>query len=189
MTDQLDLEGLRHVRPWTGDDTFLDKRTRRTFLCRIWDNAKPRLIWAMLNPSKATAYTDDPTVRRCHGFSDQWGYGAFAVINLFDRISPDPGALRRSHVHAFDWITWKRAIAWAELHNGMLGWGGNEHGYVDFICAWGVHGAYKNRAKAALRFLECSGVKPHALKITKDGYPGHPLYLPGDTVPIPYGWE
>lgn len=37
----------------------------------------------MLNPSRADATDDDPTVRRCLGFASAWGYGSLLIHNLY----------------------------------------------------------------------------------------------------------
>jgi hypothetical protein len=50
------------------------------------------------------------------------------------------------------------------------------------ICAWGVHGAFRDRGKM-VRGALLAGVKPHHLGLTKDGHPRHPLYLKADTQP------
>jgi hypothetical protein len=36
-----------------------------------------------LNPSTADETNNDPTIRRCIGFAQTWGYGAVCVTNLF----------------------------------------------------------------------------------------------------------
>jgi len=50
----------------------------------------------MLNPSAADAFRDDPTIRRCMGFAQQWGYGSLSVGNLFAWRSHRPADLRLS---------------------------------------------------------------------------------------------
>jgi hypothetical protein len=37
----------------------------------------------MLNPSTADAEVEDPTIRRCIGYSHAWGFAGIVVINLF----------------------------------------------------------------------------------------------------------
>ena len=47
----------------------------------------------MLNPSMADANRDDPTITRCKGFAERWGYGSLVVGNLFALRSPHPKEL------------------------------------------------------------------------------------------------
>ena len=52
-------------------------------LRRIWQPKKGLVCWVMLNPSIADANIDDPTIRRCIGYTAKWGYGGRVVVNLF----------------------------------------------------------------------------------------------------------
>lgn len=47
------------------------------------------------------------------------------------------------------------------------------------VAAWGAHGTYKGRDKSVRLLLP----DLHYLRLTKDGYPGHPLYLPASLKP------
>jgi hypothetical protein len=52
------------------------------------------------------------------------------------------------------------------------------------LCAWGVHGVHRNRARRVLQLL---GDRPLvALGVTIDGQPTHPLYLRSEIEPITY---
>lgn len=53
------------------------------------------------------------------------------------------------------------------------------------IAAWGAH-AKEPEVKAARNLFYELGVPLYALKLTKDGQPCHPLYLPGDSKPLVY---
>ncbi|MBT8413142.1 MAG: DUF1643 domain-containing protein, partial [Boseongicola sp.] len=48
----------------------------RYALTREWDARGRRLVFVMLNPSKATELANDPTVERCERRARQLGYGA-----------------------------------------------------------------------------------------------------------------
>lgn len=136
----------------------------RYTLFRRWRNSGTMpIMWIMLNPSTADAYDDDPTVRRCMGFSRTWGYDAMFVGNLYAYRSTDPAALL-----ALD-------------HETSVG-DQNQH-YLDMmaqssakiVCAWGNPGA-KRRTEPPF----CPGGLWH-LGLTKTAQPRHPLYLKGDT--------
>ena len=52
------------------------------------------------------------------------------------------------------------------------------------IAAWGTHGEFQGRGEAVRDMLTEAGVELHALKLTKAGHPGHPLYVAADTQPM-----
>jgi len=70
------------MKMWQNDGALM-VGDYRYHLWRTWDETRPRLLWVMLNPSTADGETDDPTVRRCIGFSKGWGYGSIEIVNLF----------------------------------------------------------------------------------------------------------
>ena len=73
------VEGEWGVATATFDRCF----SYRYRLSRVWDTARPRAVWVMLNPSTATEAEIDPTVRRILTFSRDWGCGSAEVVNLF----------------------------------------------------------------------------------------------------------
>jgi hypothetical protein len=139
----------------------------RWWLTREWDFRRPRLAWVMLNPSTADAKYDDPTIRKCIGFSNQFGYGSLAVVNLFAYRTNSPKVL---------------------ASEGFLVGAENDH-WIKLICnqssrvvvAWGASNYAKGAVGARCRhvideLLKDIGV--YALRTTKDGMPWHPLMLP-----------
>jgi hypothetical protein len=144
----------------------------RYTLTRRWDGLGGLINWIMLNPSTADASLDDPTIRRCVGFSKGWGYGAMVVTNLFAYRSTDPKAMKAagdpvgpendSYV-----MEWARASA-------------------RVVLAYGAHGGHRARDREVIRALDAAGVELFALGTTAAGHPVHPLYQPGAAVPVPY---
>jgi hypothetical protein len=129
--------------------------------------------FVMLNPSTADARLDDPTIRRCAGYSKAWGYDGLVVTNLFALRATDPKSLYR--------------VA------DPIG-PGNDDTVIDVarrsamtVCGWGAHGTWKDRGMSMLRKFRDHGIVPHALKLTGSGQPCHPLYLPGDLHPVLLG--
>src|ERR1035438_9465086 len=85
----------------TGDALFARQRTLRLELRRWWiDRPKRWAAWLMLNPSKADAERDDPTMRRVIHFSQSWGYDGCTVVNLYPFITSDPRKL-------WPWAKWE----------------------------------------------------------------------------------
>lgn len=144
----------------------------RYSLTRQW-GAGPRVCWLMLNPSTADAEKDDPTIRKCVGFSKAWGYGSLVVVNLFAWRSTDPRALRA-----------------AEDPVGPENDGAIERAAgtsVRVIAAWGAHlrGSGRYARGAHVRALVARrGVPVYHLGFTADGDPRHPLMLPYRTAPV-----
>ena len=62
---------------------------------RVWDDRLPRVCFLLLNPSTATAFQLDPTLRRVYRYARDWGMGSFEVTNIFAYRSTDPSLLYR----------------------------------------------------------------------------------------------
>lgn len=143
----------------------------RYSLTRIVGQAPGTVGFIMLNPSIADAVDDDPTIRRCTGFTHRWGYGRFEVVNLFAWRGTDPAAL--PYVDDPIGVLNNEAIMETAKRCNLI------------VCAWGTKGRHLRRDLDVLHLLR--GFDLHALKITKSGDPGHPLYLPYHLPPVPYG--
>ncbi|MDE1820981.1 MAG: DUF1643 domain-containing protein [Euryarchaeota archaeon] len=146
---------------------FDRSRTYRYSLGRVWDPAKPRVAFVMLNPSVADLDQLDPTVRRCVGFAKDWGYGSLEVGNLFAIRSTDPVALYQLHPEP---IGWSNDAALLRIQRRSK----------EVIVAWGNHGWHLGRGDAVLDLLRANG-PVRCLGYTKQGQPAHPLYLKATT--------
>jgi hypothetical protein len=147
---------------------FSPCRRYRFALERRWSEG-PQVLSVMLNPSTADEVENDPTIRRCLGLARLWGFGALAAGNLFAYRTPSPPALRSAPLPVGaqndHWLQRLRA----ESHLA--------------IAAWGNHGRFLGRSAAVTAAL-----KPlHILGMTKLGEPRHPLYVPAQTMPVPWG--
>lgn len=141
----------------------------RWWLSRWWDMSLPGDLWVMLNPSTADAEQDDPTIRRCIRFSQSWGSGGLVVVNLFALRSTVPGAI---YAHPDPVGPENDATIFDEARAA----------FGRIVCAWGVHGAYRNRGLRVVRLLQQAGRPVYRLgAATKHGHPRHPLYVKGDT--------
>jgi hypothetical protein len=141
----------------------------RYVLTREWDGGDGRVNFVMLNPSTADALADDPTIRRCIGFAQRWGYHELTVTNLYALRSTNPRELQRASdpVGPDNDTTLIVQAGMADL----------------VVCAWGVHGF----ARGELVRMELGNYVPlHHLGLTQAGAPRHPLYLAADTQLQPY---
>ena len=145
--------------------------TYRYRLERAWSD-DPRDVWLMLNPSTADATLDDPTIRRCVGFSRRWGAGGIVVANLYALRATDPAELERhpdpvgpaNDAHIADVV---------------------QHAWRDgarIVCAWGAHPFAASRALDVAEGLR--DMLPVCLGTTRSGAPRHPLYVRADVVPV-----
>lgn len=138
-------------------------------------------LFIMLNPSTADATQDDPTIRRCIGFAQLWGYGILEVCNLFAWRSTNPQSLYKPPgsillgTEEFDPIGFENDhfIAVAAL---------NAH---KVIAAWGNHGALHQRGTRVLELTAFAKYRRYHLGITKAGEPRHPLYVAKSLIPAP----
>ena len=150
--------------------SFSADRFHRFRLSRVWDPNGPRVNFVMCNPSTADAFVLDPTVRRCMGYARSWGMGACEVTNIFALRSTDPAALYRA--------------------TDPVG-AGNDDAIISaatcadvVVAAWGTHGALLGRGEEVRNIL--TPYAPNILRLTKAGFPSHPLYLPSDITPTPW---
>jgi hypothetical protein len=122
-----------------------------------------------LNPSTADEVRNDPTVARCIKYAQRWGFQQFLMTNIFGYRATDPADMK-----AFPDPVGKDNDYWlARL--------AAEAGLV--VCAWGSHGAYLERGAFVTAMLEQTATL-HCLTTTKEGHPGHPLYLKSDLNPV-----
>lgn len=158
------------MRGWA---SFDDSGTYRYTLHRRWDAAAGllsrsggRVCFCLLNPSTADAKVLDPTLKRCLGFAQRWGFGHMEVVNAFALRSTKPGLLR-SHPDPVGPEN-DRAIRRAARRADLV------------VIGWGTHARLHGRHDAVLRLL--GGVcEPMCWALTQDGLPKHPLYLHSDT--------
>lgn len=135
-------------------------------LRRDWKGGNP-LGFIMLNPSTADGLLDDPTIRRCVGFANAFGFGGIIVWNLYGYRATNPSQLRIAADPVGPKNDWHLSFA-ASM--------------VATVCAWGTSGgkAAVERGRSVARQLASRGAHLYHLGLTRDGVPRHPLYLPGD---------
>jgi hypothetical protein len=125
---------------------------------------KPRTVaFIGLNPSTADETQDDPTIRRCRAFACSWGYDNLVMLNLFAYRATRPADMKAAADPIGPDNDWHLldACMRADL----------------IVAAWGSHGSFWNRDVSLRKLL--GRCQLHYLRLTKDGHPAHPLYLPG----------
>lgn len=148
---------------------FSPCRNYRYDLWRTWIGGDGYVMFVGLNPSTADERQDDPTVRRCMAFAKMWGYESLCMTNLFAFRATDPKVMKQ----ASDPV--------GPDNNATLQRHASKAGIV--VAAWGTHGSYLGRETMVRKMLP----RLHCLRVTKNGHPGHPLYLPKGLMPRPWG--
>jgi hypothetical protein len=159
---------------------FSSCRKYRYELWRRWAIG-PACMFIGLNPSTADELHDDPTVRRCIGYAQRWGYAALCMTNLFAFRATDPKVMKAQDHPVSEWsvLTFKVGAGdmereFSERNDAHLYAIAATAGIV--IAAWGTHGAHLGRGKQVLRILP----RVYCLGNNADGSPKHPLYLRSD---------
>src|SRR5437870_2653329 len=115
-----------------GTARFSADRRYRYVLTRSWGGGR-RITWVMLNPSTASAGINDATIRKVIGFTRQWGYPGFTVVNLFGYRSPDRRVLKKVAdpvgPNNDQWVRW--AVDQAPLV--VAAWGGGGGNFPERI--------------------------------------------------------
>lgn len=149
--------------------SFSRCRRWRTVLWRRWNRGLPVANFLMLNPSTADEVQLDPSCTRARVYAERWGFGGLIVTNLFAWRATDPDEMKS----ASDPVGRGNdaAIVAAAREAGLL------------VCAWGNHGAHRERSARVVSLLRQAGIDLHVLKMNGGGEPAHPLYLKGTLRP------
>lgn len=146
-------------------------------LRREWDPRRPPFVCIMLNPSRADAQRNDPTVTRLIRRAAHAGFGSLIIINLGAYRATDPEMWKSAQdpVGPENRRSIRRVLLEAVERGGrvMVGWGNHA---TDALVADVLRAA----RRARLKRLWCLG-------ITKEGHPLHPLRVSYDTPMVLYG--
>ncbi len=168
QTHRLNTTGTAILSPC---GTYRYVLTRRISQPLRW--IKPALF-IMLNPSTADAQQDDATITRCTGFAKSWGCTGLTVVNLFAYRSAYPTDLIKAVARGGDIVGPDNE---SHIHDQI-----ERHQTGVIIAAFGAHPLAPPRARAIGDMM----ARTQALKLTKAGWPSHPLYLKADLRPIPW---
>lgn len=142
-------------------------------LDRTLDRGQGAAVFIMVNPSTADAEQDDPTIRKCIGFSKRLGAAQLIVGNLFafratdvnelrrasDPVGPDNDKHLREILRLADWV----------------------------IVAWGASAklpeVLRKRWTTVVRLIDKVGKPISCIGTCADGHPKHPLMV-GYDAPI-----
>ena len=143
--------------------TFSDCGRYRYLLERRWDEG-PSCLFIGLNPSTATAESDDATVRKCIALARSWGFSGITMANLFAVRCRYPQILS-SHQHPVGPETDRFLLPAIEQAHTV-------------VVMWGNHGlkSYGQSARRDQYILSLRG-DWQCVGITKHGAPRHPLYV------------
>lgn len=162
-------------------DAYIEKdaklsvdRMHRYVLRRSWDNNLPTCNFIGLNPSSADETSDDPTIRRCIGFSKSFGCGELLMTNIFSIRSAYPRILRIRPVDETNSDENNEYITSVAAKSKIV------------IAAWGTMGNIGGRDAQVVEMLRRNNIPILCLGVTSTGFPRHPLYLRKDLVPFEY---
>lgn len=170
------LDGRQNTARFSPCGTYRYELTRENLPSQfeISDSDRPLVICG-LNPSTATAETDDQTIRKEIGFAKLWGCGRLVKVNAYAYRATDPNDMKRARRAGVDivgpdnerWI--RNAVELARTCKGIT------------LVAWGGHIEKSWQAELAYIF----GDDAMCLGTNGDGTPKHPLYLSYET-PLVY---
>lgn len=149
------------------------KATHRFVLYREWNATLPVWVFVMLNPSTADATKNDPTITRCIRTAQRNGAGGLFIGNLFAFRATQPDDMFKAEFpvgHGNDTYLVMMCSA-AVKSDGRI------------VCAWGTGGTHQTRNSAFFALAHKHKWPLDHLRLTKQGHPEHPLYIPGDVVP------
>lgn len=151
----------------------------RYSLTRFWDEDKPKICFIGLNPSRADASFNDPTITKCIKFAQRWTerhlqfdtpnelrYGGLYFMNLYSFRSPEPKILKQA-ISVGDAYQDKTDYKLVEIIDQC----------ISVVCCWGSWNFIEHRSKEVLALIKKRERLMYCLGTNKDGQPKHPLYL------------
>lgn len=142
-------------------------------LSEIWNVDAHLVMFLMMNPSVAGIDYSDPTINRTGVFAVKWGFGGQLIGNI----------------HAYRITDSKRLVEAAdpvgpENDASLLAMAARAS---TVVLAYGQPPkALRPRGQHVVAMLRAAGVKLSYLRLSLDGTPQHPLYLPGSLMPLSY---
>ncbi|MGD1895359.1 MAG: DUF1643 domain-containing protein [Phormidesmis sp.] len=154
---------LSEVHPSKRTANFDPAGDYRYQLGRRWRAHGPEVAFVMLNPSRADASQDDPTLLACIQFARRWNDASLSVVNLFGYRTPHPSELKKTKdpIGTENDAYVLRAVEQAEK----------------VVLAWGNEGGLLGRDRAILTQLVPFQHKLFYLQLNQSGHPRHPLYI------------
>jgi hypothetical protein len=134
-------------------------------LTRRWEEGGTTCAFIGLNPSTADADIDDPTVRRCIGFAKNWGHSQLVMINAYAYRATNPENMKEAE-NPVGPMNNEYLMLWSEKCEIV-------------VAAWGT-----NITRMRQQYLKDIIKDMFILRLTKNGFPSHPLYLPKNLSPI-----
>lgn len=143
-------------------------------LSEVWDASLPAAMFLMMNPSVASVEHSDPTLMKTGRYARAWGYGAQLIGNVHAYRATDSARL----LEVDDPVGPENdaaILSMARRANVV-------------ILAYGKPKpkALHTRGPAVAAMLRDAGINLSYLRLSGDGTPWHPLYLPGDAKPIAF---
>lgn len=167
------LDGLDLSIPGDGESWAAFSRCGRFryALGRRWSDADP-LVACLHNPSCARHDLDDPTVRKAIGFAHRDGFGALVLINPFAFRATDPREMLEAVQRGEDVVGPLNLEVVERFVRGTAPLD------LPLVAGWGPP-KWKSLRTGIAQVRALSG-RWQAWHVTKNGHPGHPLYLRGD---------
>lgn len=151
---------------------FSDDQIYRWWLTRELGGERT-LVAIGLNPSTATAETNDPTIRKDIGFAKLWGCGRIVKGNAYGYRATDPANMKRARKAGVDVVGFDNDRYLMDMITAA------KHGGGVVLVAWGNH-IEPDRQRHLARMFDHVGVTPMCLGTNKNRTPVHELYQPYD---------
>ena len=137
----------------------------------------PTFMFLMMNPSTATDAFNDTTVAKCWRLTQAWGGRTMLVGNVHAYRCTDQARLAETS-DPFGPDNMHHLLAMARRADQV-------------VVGYGTPRikALRERGPAVARALIAEGVGLSVLRLSRDGVPVHPLYLPESLLPEPWSPE